>query len=51
MTKKMKESSKRNQKLYEKFLTNRNKNKISYINLTKVYLNPLNEVQKDLSFE
>ena len=51
MTKKMKESSKRNQKLYEKFLTNRNKNKISYINLTKVFLNPLNEVQKDLSFE
>ena len=44
ITKEIKKSSKRKQKLYEKFLKNRNgkKKKRSYINLKKVFLNPLN---------
>ena len=40
MTKGIKKSSKRKQKLYKKFLKNRNER--SYINLTKVFLNPVN---------
>ena len=42
ITKGIKKSSKRKQKLYEKFLKNRNEKMRSYINLTKVFLNPLN---------
>ena len=38
----IKKSSKRKQKLYEKFLKNRMTKMRSYINLTKVFLNPLN---------
>ena len=42
ITKEIKKSSKRKQKLYEQFLKNRNKKKMrSYINLTKIFLNPL----------
>ena len=40
ITKGIKKSSKRKQKLYKKFLKNRNER--SYINLTKVFLNPVN---------
>ena len=49
ITKEIKESSKRKQKLYKIFLKNRNekkkkKKKTSFINLTEVFLNPLNVV-------
>ena len=40
ITKGIKKSSKRKQKLYKKFLKNRNER--IYINLTKVFLNPVN---------
>ena len=42
ITKGVKKSSKRKQKLYENFLKNKNEKMRSYINFTKVFLNPLN---------
>ena len=52
ITKGIKKSSKRKLKMYEKLFKKRNEKMRSFINLTKVFLNPLNvSLKKDLLFE
>ena len=48
LTKGIKKSSKRKQKLYENFLKSRNGKMRSHENLTKVFLNPLNANRKGI---